>query len=1857
MSYQIPKVGEELTVRVTGKDSQYGIYVATPTGYSGLIRPQNLSWSHQHKFFDALLVGEYTQAKVTGVRQDGKINFSRKDVFVKPNDIELGTILDGVVDSVEQYGLLIRFDAFIALAPWGELTSRVYKPGDSIKCVLIENIKDESGRVRLTVSVKPFHNNFAQHNEIGDRITARFVGYTPNTVPTAAISVNGHFLIDVSEKYFIEPFKTDLISKKLRPNEDLEFVYSKYNPNKQSIWLDMRPIEKERRRKQMDALRARLSPGDVVMGEVKFVDDKFARIEILDSGVDVVIPRDELSPNKILRASDEVFVGEHLKIVYTGDNQDGAMQFSRKYIVKDRYDDSLYSLSLIGLLKTMDIHTIRFVGKAISIKNGYFFTELMTVTGSNDEESGKLLIDPVNGKNILVRVDNRLWNLIQEGEFYEVSLELADTEYRKEEGTPYLFSISAPDLRKVDNPYRDAVEIAFKQHRSPNSNTGLANLLEEVGQGLYTSKKRMFFELLQNADDAAAKNGVKVKLQLNGQFFLLSHDGYSFNRHDFESITTAAKSTKSANKNKTGYKGIGFKSVFTNSNSVWIQSAGFRFSFDKNLDIYNDFDRFYFQVNKIENDQQRQAEFLDDFAKFKREFRGVKDIPWQLLPVWNESPDFETNGTIWNQRENVSIALRMSEETLMEYGKAIQEVFNEPRFMLFLRRTNRIQWIQDGTCLTIQKNISEHGDYISLVNSFKEEQNSENYRIFTKDDIVVNDDAFRKAGIMIKRKERTNNQGVVENYFVRIDDNGKELSEVPYIPDRIASATETSVSFAILLDDNGRVRTIDKEALSLYAYLPMNDHRFKFPFFVNADFIPKSDREGIQSENPWNYFLFYIIGQSIVSMVVENASIENPDYLNLLPARELESSGQDTNLLVDAFNRGYKNALTTSQFILNDQGSLSGISETIVDESSLAEYIGHAGYYGIVGTTKRLPNAQVESKTLSHTIFGIERTSVSDVVDIINKKPERILTWVTNATEENRRKFFEWLAKDSTTTPLISTVPTLKYGDTWISYANVANMEKYVITTEKLFPIVGILNKLGFVCSENILENHPLCDYLKQQEEKKLYSEIAASDISALDFQDRLALFNCAVAFDGVGEDTLAKWAVFKNVSGSFAPLNRLFAYNHTCPKWLEDYMILPEENHKSISRFLVKEENVYASIIEQYIDDILTKTDVLTVYNRYIQYWRQTFTSNLIKKDIPGIVSVIERSDDATKLSYIKSLRSLRLSSQSTYLKESLEYRIIKLAASNEQSIAAIRSVISVDGVNLNTINVKDQVSITYNGVPHSFLLTEIIPAYSSPVSLSALAAQFDSIEKANEIFAADEMSAAMAMNKIIQYFNKFNPGTRLAVTAKQFCFMMLYRKSIGYSSIGSQIGPHISLAGENTFKSVLDYCYSKGLGALLNEFLKDSYVLYPYNRTAGRYFDSDDYTLVSERAPYVITSWADTPEKKKFIIQLGFHDAESQEILRRKSFKQNTLENVWNITDSGIIKAFLEWVRSTFTLPITEANQVKILEGLFQTLGIRGEYVEQDFAEAKEWTNDQYLKWKKEKEYSIYVMDGEMPYRGNYNGSYLFKSSVGEFVYFSGSKRFYISSDREPEAVLADVYPQNNPFTKDDWNSIFLVSSSVVKEKDEIIAELQQKIDELYRIKRKDNDAEVEDHGKVTEKDNTDERSRYEINRDARIAAKEFLECLSDYDCSEWNPEEGRHIIKDTIKYKGKPITVAVLSSRSRKLYLHPRAFAELMEDPDNLLLNYGYDNKIHSLSFDDIFTDNPNVNLIFDTDIVSPKEIASLANAYMYSQNTCFVVENPKYSQSDVIKSFGLNEKKNDGSVMLGLSDEDIFNFGED
>lgn len=49
---------------------------------------------------------------------------------------------------------------------------------------------------------------------------------------------------------------------------------------------------------------------------------------------------------------------------------------------------------------------------------------------------------------------------------------------------------------------------------------------------------------MQNADDAASQKGVCIKVKTNGDYLIVSHNGYSFDKDDFDAITSAANGTK-----------------------------------------------------------------------------------------------------------------------------------------------------------------------------------------------------------------------------------------------------------------------------------------------------------------------------------------------------------------------------------------------------------------------------------------------------------------------------------------------------------------------------------------------------------------------------------------------------------------------------------------------------------------------------------------------------------------------------------------------------------------------------------------------------------------------------------------------------------------------------------------------------------------------------------------------------------------------------------------------------------------------------------------------------------------------------------------------------------------------------------------------------------------------------------------------------------------------------------------------------------------------------------------------------------------------------------------------------------------
>ena len=129
--------------------------------------------------------------------------------------------------------------------------------------------------------------------------------------------------------------------------------------------------------------------------------------------------------------------------------------------------------------------------------------------------------------------------------------------------------------------------------KSPYVSNSFSNQLDIISKDIYNDSKRFFFELLQNADDASSSLSNKLEMIIQNvkdandeELVIFSYNGLPFSQNDVQSICNSGDSTKSGDINKTGTKGIGFKSVFKQTDFLIINSGGFCFRFDKSFWTY-----------------------------------------------------------------------------------------------------------------------------------------------------------------------------------------------------------------------------------------------------------------------------------------------------------------------------------------------------------------------------------------------------------------------------------------------------------------------------------------------------------------------------------------------------------------------------------------------------------------------------------------------------------------------------------------------------------------------------------------------------------------------------------------------------------------------------------------------------------------------------------------------------------------------------------------------------------------------------------------------------------------------------------------------------------------------------------------------------------------------------------------------------------------------------------------------------------------------------------------------------------------------------------------------------------------------
>ena len=824
-------------------------------------------------------------------------------------------------------------------------------------------------------------------------------------------------------------------------------------------------------------------------------------------------------------------------------------------------------------LEKNSIEENRFYGRFIQTNNNAFvFTNVIS------KSEGNLLINEKgNRENVWLGFRN---DGFKEGKYYEFSIFI-----KGENQLPNIDLFNNPPLKSDKNPYEEIVFDRYNRLDRPESNKIIANLLREIGKGMYSSKERMIFELLQNADDAPAGEELKFHIDTHHEYLLIMHNGLPFSKSDVGAITSAAQSTKKNDKKKTGYKGIGFKSVFTDSSEVIIKSGGFIFQFDREYSAYKDFDTFYFDREDYKIAPQLISRHKRKWEAEAKSFNGNKDVPWQLLPIWkNEIASELNNSRLVEYNNNVGIALKINRKVIEDYLEAVDTIAENPVFLLFLRHIKVFKSFKNG--LTIRKKgenpvqiIKQKGrDYTYERFYFKKEC----------DEISINQDSFKNEGLTVFRNEEVNDYGEV-SYFLSRDEEGKD--KIDNIPPKIAAAESTLITFAAPIINNKLGcepdYLLDKDFNSFFTYLPLTEKRINLPFLVNADFVLSSNREGIQGDNEWNIFLFAKIGRLYLNWLKEIAELGisqnslHPEYLSLLLKKPLTDQ-KEVQALINVFNEIYLETLEDTAFIVDYRNELRTCSEIIIDETGLTSLFGEEVFYAIQNEDKYLVLDGINTNYLKYQYLDIALFDFSYLIEILEKE-ENIEILKLNFKKSDivsQVKYQKWvednvgvlgkLALELFFIPVESEIYSLNF---------ITEYDDFFLRINENIPVT-ILNNLGLKGVELKYSDFPkLIDvvtsednYLNPIKGKLTFEKLTFErDFTSLSSKEKSWFINFLQNLKGIGPDTWGKeLKLFKSQSGNLKAIQELTSNaSETIPNWLNEFIIDRDEERTLSAKVL----------------------------------------------------------------------------------------------------------------------------------------------------------------------------------------------------------------------------------------------------------------------------------------------------------------------------------------------------------------------------------------------------------------------------------------------------------------------------------------------------------------------------------------------------------------------------------------------------------------------------------------------------------------------------------------------------------------
>ena len=422
----------------------------------------------------------------------------------------------------------------------------------------------------------------------------------------------------------------------------------------------------------------------------------------------------------------------------------------------------------------------------------------------------------------------------------------------------------------------------YTLNTNPDVATTVEQGLMQLSSGIYTEEERFIFELLQNAVDSydeMTNETLTIKIMIEGDYLVFMHNGATFSPRDIEGICDIGNGNKAKDTKKIGYKGIGFKSVFMRSTCVTIKTGEYCFMFDK--------------------------QYWDGFweRNWKKEY-GVKSdekvylMPWQIIPI-------EANVPISLDTFNYNVITYIKITNTSSLEKKIIKLLSNSQFLLFLR------------CKNIQMTFVSNNDILANVNKK------------CNDNIVI-----------------LSSNGKEDSRWLTYTNPEVEVPKELYsdikadinTPQKLKNAKTFDLSFAIQIDNNSKIKSLDKEDAVIYTYLPTS---FKFgnegfPFLVNANFITDAGRQQLHKDSEWNKLIFSKIPSEYLNWMKEISSTYS-NYYEVLPKKSYGSN----NALEETFASEMVKAINDIAFIPRANNAKSKVlaSSAVMDKMGMSEAI------------------------------------------------------------------------------------------------------------------------------------------------------------------------------------------------------------------------------------------------------------------------------------------------------------------------------------------------------------------------------------------------------------------------------------------------------------------------------------------------------------------------------------------------------------------------------------------------------------------------------------------------------------------------------------------------------------------------------------------------------------------------------------------------------------------------------------------------------------------------------------------------------------------------------------------------------